>query len=786
MHRSRTPAAAALLALAAASPSRAADDVDLQVRGNEKILGTLRPADERERFLYDAPRGALLSAAVKKAGAGGPVPTFELIDAAFNPVAGAVVTTTPTGSKLTKFALPDSALYRVRVEGDGVKDGDYQIKVKAAPRTSWSDGGTGAVPGADTQFSFAAPSGAAADVVLAASHGSAFLAHLVSIDGPGGYHHAFDPPATAAAREHAARIPLGPTGEYVVHFQNDGASAGGWTMAVRLAVPAIAKVTVDIRDRALTGPWSGGSQVFGRVVDSTGGLVDPSSVGGALSGTSVDVGANSVPSTSVIALSASDTFFVDDANHPAGVAVTLTPSGTIFAKPVTVTVPYDPQAFDDPLTELTIYIQNSVTGALEAVPHDQLVINTGAATVSFPTSHFSRFQGTSPKDRPLKGSFVQLELAGSANAAFAGQLVFGLSSLNGLKGPRTGNSFSRTIVRRALTFDATTIGHTGAAPVADGGAITVVDDNHVDVTSTAEGVQHFLRGRTPDVLLQPPTATAPGAATSVLLRVAQGSPTLSNLAGAWSFFVLEFGAAHDAGGAVILDTIGQRGRLTFGLDGVVKASGVTTETASAGAAGTWSAASSKKTPADGNVAVAPGRLTIAMPLGASALIKSVDLVPVLSGDVLVGMADASLGPDKSAATAVMRLLVLVRVPKGVKAAVLGPRDFLSAFGLQPADRPGATQDLGYFGDDFAVARASRRAFTMSGTQFEYAHDASGGPTTTQVPVTQPGTYSLSPDGVYRDSIPSTFGVVSPRTGFYVETAFSRSVFAIGFGVAAPP
>jgi hypothetical protein len=786
MTRARTASLATLLLVLAAWPVRAEDDVDLQVRGNEKVDGTIRPADEGERFPYAAPRGALLSASVKRKGTGGPTPILEVLDAGFGVIATG--TPTPTGAKLTKYEFLTSSLHRVRIAGDGAKDGDYQLKLKASPRLAWDEKAGGDVgPGAMGQFSFAAPAGAKAAFTLAAAKHSAFVPHLLAVDGPNGFHFVFPAPASAAPRQRVANVPLGATGEYVVHFQNDGASAGGWTMGVKLAASRITKVSVDIRDDALGGTFAEGAQAFGRIIDGAGGLVDPSSVGGVLTGTSVSVDEESLPSASVIAISASDTFFVDDANHPAGVAIKLTPAGTQFAKPVTVTVPFDPQAFDDPLTELTIYIQDSETGALEAVPQNQLVIDTDAATVSFPTSHFSRFQGTSPKDRPVKGTFAHLEIGGRPLPMFGGSVVFGLSRVDALKGPRTGNSVTRTNGRRAIAYSPSNIGYSPAPMTTETGTIQIVDDSTVMLSGLTGGPSKFRRGRSPDVLIEQPATAAAGATLSLVLRVAQGTPTLSNLAGDWQYVTYEVTAGKDAGGATLLTTSGQRGRLNFGLDGVVKASNVATRTATAGEPGEWRELVGTEEPANGSLLAGQGRLTLQMQLGDSGLISSMDLVPVLKGEVLVGVTDAVEGSSQSPSGVALRMAVLVRKAKSAGPAALGTRNFFSSVGVLPIDRPGATQDFGYYGDDLVIGRNGRGGSHLLGARVASGHDANGAPQVfAPVIVDKDAKYSLQKDGLYRETAPLDVGAFAPRAGFYVVTEFAGLSYSLGFGVVAPP
>ena len=784
MNRTRSLIVAAGV-FAGSAWSLAADDVDLQVRGNELIDGTLRPAAERETFIVDAPLGATITASVKLVGVGGPVPGIDLLDGGSVLITQA--TASATGAKLNKHAVTKSDLLRLRVAGDGALDGDYQFKVKMTTRRAWGERAAAPLAaGATAQSKFAAGAGATADVALAPDKGSAFGARIVSIDGPSGFHLDVDDSGVYGTRHRIARVPLGAAGDYTVQLRNDGAAAGAWVIGVKLAVQKVSKTTVNIADSALTGAFGDDATVFGRIVNPAGALIDPPDTGGPLDGASVSVPPGAMATPTVIAIQSSQTFFVDDTNHAAGIAISLTPSGTRFATPVTVTVPFDPQSFDDPLNELSIYIENTETGELEAVPRSLLVIDTVGNTVSFPTSHFSRFQGTSPRPRAVKGTFVQLEIGGTAIGGFGGNIVFGLTRVNALKGARTGNGFSRDLDRRGMVFGPTELGYFNSKGATDFGTLDVESDQVVTMQSTNDGPIRLVRGRAADVLIQPPGALGQGPSASVLLRIAKGAATPANLAGDWNAEIFEFVGSHDAGGAVVLETTGQNLRMRFGLDGSVVASNVATHVVSAGATGTWQVREDFTPPAPGVLTIAQGRLSLSMQLGNSKLITEMPLVPVLSGDALVGVADAFTGSEKTSDAVALRMIVLVRVPVIAGPLALAGTSLFSSFGLVPIDRAGASQDLRFTAEDVFAQRDGVRALTVRGQRLTQGHDANGDPVSASVPVDDVGTYTVGRDGVYREFSPPGLGAVAPRSGFYVTTRFVGPLLSIGFGVVAPP
>src|SRR5262245_3163665 len=178
MQRGRVLVALALCALAAAA--RAQDSVDLQVRGNEKVQGTLRPAEERENFLVEAPLGARITASVKAQGTGGPVPQLDLVDDALTVLATG--TTRGRSTKLAPFTAASSEMLAVRVFGDGELDGDYQLKLKVTPQKTWPGESEEALAGAtETEFEFHAPANASCSIDLRSAARSPMTPRIVRV-----------------------------------------------------------------------------------------------------------------------------------------------------------------------------------------------------------------------------------------------------------------------------------------------------------------------------------------------------------------------------------------------------------------------------------------------------------------------------------------------------------------------------------------------------------------------------------------------------------------------------
>ncbi len=779
-----------LLALAAAV-ARAEDTVDLQVRGNEKVQGTLRPADERENFLLAAPAGALITASVKATGTDGPVPQLDLVDD--SPAVLRVGTLKGRGAKLLPYTVVSSRMHAVRVFGDGALDGDYQLKVKMTPRKSWPGESTDPLgPATETDFEFHAPANCTCSVDFYADIGSPMTPRIVRVDGPDGFTLPVSADDAKPFRHKATGLQLGGFGAYKAHIRNDGTFAGDWRIKVTLTFPKVRKTNVDIRDTSLTGAFGGAQLVFGRVVDGYGAPVDPGATGGPLAGASITVPPDALADPAVIAITTAETFFVNDDDHPGGVAVAFSPSGTTFAQDVTVTIPFDLQSYDDPSSEMTIYIEDGVTGSLSpaAKPY---TFDVASGSVSFQTSHFSRYEGTSQRDRPCRGEFLQFELGGGPSANFGGSVGAGLHAVTfqrnapGGKTPvRTGNAYSMAVDRRVVTYVPGPSGSVGWNPLqfTDNGTVDVTNDETIDVNASVLTPFRCLRGRNEDVLL-----VTGGGSISALLRRTKGRPTGKTLSGAWQAFAYEFSAAEGASGVGLHHT-GRAGRLLFDPDGTVRATGATSVVAALAPSGGWD---TKRFPGG----IAPGTFKIGndltdhsfvdldVGLGDGTTPSVTRLYPVLRGEMLIGIEGAPQGPVQDPNAAFVRAVLLVRVAEDASPALLRGRSIESSFGFAPAVALTARQEIAWTSDDVMVVRDGVKTLTATGISRAATHaPATGAPTANSMPIAVEGTYKLLRDGTYLATGYPEVGAVTAGSGFYVTARFGESLFALGFGTTA--
>jgi hypothetical protein len=801
---------AAALVVGAAN-AFAADQVDLQVRAKERVLGTLYPKDERETFLVDVPKFARITARAWRTGRFNAAPTLALVKPDMTVAAGKPDS---RGAGLKYSNADASGQFGLRVESDGAFEGDYQFKVTVAPQTTWSQrGGTDVDPGADSSFDFAAPAGATIDVTLTPANGSSFVPRITEVDGPDGFVATIDGVDATPRRHRIRRLALGGAGDYSVQIRNDavGGAPGAFAILVHVVPPRLAKSDpIDIRDESLTkSRFDGDSRVFGRVVDSTGGrLFDPGDTTSSLAGMSIIVPADAVPSPVIFAFESSDD--ISDSSgagaQPAGPSVKLLPEHTTFDKPLTVTIPYDPENFDDPSNEVRVNTEDPITHEQTPVA-GPFVVDRFAHTVSYPSSHFSRFQAASTLPRPVKGQFVEVDMGGRVSAAggvAGGSATLSLSLVSGLKGRTTGNAFSRTLPRRSIVWNQTSADWDEVQPPKTNGVITVVDDADVTLADSVDGAVQYVRGRNPDVLIRRPTAAAGAAAVSVLLRRAKGAPTAANLAGDWKAFVLEASALHFTGAesykGLNLEMSSQVLHLNFGLDAQVTArasvkfGAVADDAADHDGIGRWffGIVGGRGLPKPGSLAFpddGSDTVLFTMPLGVRFLqAATVRLYPVLRGEMLVGVADNSdLAP---AVGPLERLVVMVRARDGTsKQHLLKGDSTFAAFGLDAVDfaGPPASQDFEFVADDLVAAHDGVASVVYSGRQDTFGRDALGAPSTVSDPafsVTSP--YVVAADGSYFAKAALLSGAVTERPNVFVATRFVKGSLSLGFGVLRRP
>lgn len=756
----------ALTAIAALA--HAADSVDLQLRGNDKVAGTLRPVYDTECYVCDLPRGSLLSVVLK--GAGKPFPTVGLaLRVGGVDVPGAPIVTNAKGATIKSYEIADSGRYTVCVVGSGDVDGDYSASVSWKPRSSWTGTGGPLDPQAADSFVFGAPAGASATIDLVPARESAFEGALLSVSGPAG----FDPVTATGTHFVVPNCPV--TGDYSVKFKNDGASAGEWVIRVKLRLPKVSKGKVDLRDNALTGAFGGDHTVYGRLVDEGGGVVTVGDDSGSgLAGASVSVPADALGGPTVITINATTTVYPEGGSHPAGPAVEFGPPGTTFAENATLTLPYDPAFFPDGTGTMEVYVRDAEGNVtLVPPPYD---IDTVNHLVSFPVSHFSSYQAAASGPRPFLGDFYVLELSHETNGGFEGKFGFGLHFLQ--SDPKyTGASLSNARIAWH------NYGVEGSDAVFEGTGqgqqfvITTPDDATVvlsDVQKPGEGAT-FTRGTSDDVLVGK-------GQTLVALRRARASPTVSTVAGLWHVFHFEVGGettfnGNSSSGQISL--YGETGEINLKPDGTTSTSDFRGLKANTGfVAGTWQYAAGQAPPpgitwnvGDGLVFITPG----------DDQSSSFNLVPVLDGDVLVGQTVESGQTDGRAG-----LFVLVRASSGQALSRFAGLYAVAGQELTMVDRTSPPGQGLTFQDYTLLSTVTGGGNTsIDGTINSATHDSEGTPQLlTDVPVSgATGRLALASNGIF--TLPHGIrGAVAPNGAFAIQTLFNRGTFSMYFSTPA--
>jgi hypothetical protein len=778
-----------LLVLAAAIPTaRAADVVDLQIGFTDRVQGTLRPADDRESFLVAALRGSAVRATVRRKGASEIVPTVELVDAGLAVIAAGSPTT--TGAKLRASALPSSGDHRFRVTGNG-SDGDYRLDVSVAPQRTWTGASDADLAAsAEAAFTFAAPAGATASIDLRAAKGSSFRARLLDVTDSRGHVEAVDPPAETTPR-HRAVVVLGAGGEHTVRFHNDGALPGAWTISVRLRIPAAQRTTVDLRDDSLAGEFNGTQAIVGRVA---GGAEEVTIAGDLnLAGTSITVPAGALATPAVISMVESTPFFVSDARFAAGTTVSFQPSGTTFATAASVTIPIDLDAFDDPAGnpgELTIVVQDPETGEQQTIAATSVDVVNGTAT--FPVSHFSRFQPTSPNPRPLRGSFADLEITARTLPGYGAEITYGRNGV--IAGTKQGlgsyrlAAAARTLRRMTIAWSLDEERKPRFAAGYDEqiglqATVGATTDETVEVRA-GDGSTTLDRGRGSEAL-SAVESVPEGLRFHAMMRRARGVPQKGNLAGAWHGSVFEVEARRRDDGKVEILLAGHDLELTVGPDGR------TTTTLSdlhviaqrfpdLG----WRDTHVARPLAAGTLTPDAGEAVLRLGVGASKLLPAeTRLVPVLRGDALVGGANVVTGAPGTPTGAAFRIVVLVRHASGASAASLPENALFSTFAIRPEPGNALPATLRFDTLRGALTFAEGGAASLDAVRRSLLHDAAGLATSAQAPLAAQGTAQLTPDGRYVAGKSLPKGLLTPGQGALF--LFAPGSQGISLGVALP-
>lgn len=782
MRRAIGPVVVAALVLSAA---RAADTVDLEIGPRDRAKGTLRPADERETFPVSATRGAKVKAVLKRTGRGGPVPSLELLE----PGGGLHRAGTPyaKGSKLARVVLPEGGLWKFRVTGDGVLDGDYQLDVAITPQASWAYSAPAPVdPGAEASFSFAAPTAAVASIELRAA-GGGFAPRLLDVTGPGGVIATAGAPASARVHK-LARVAVRAPGEHTVRFRNDGAAAGTWTASVRLKTVKSRRSTADVRDEALAGEFAGDQAVFGRIATPEAGALLEGPEGTNLAGVSIYVPPGAIDVPTVVGMSEAEEFFAGDSANRAGSTIRFSPAGTRFAPDATVTVAYDPQAFDDPQSELAIVVEDEETGEQETIPPTS--VDTASSAATFPASHFSRFQPTSPQPRSLRGNFVDLELSGIAEPDFGGRVTLGLNAVQGMKGPRAQHGLVRDVRRLTVGWGPDKAGVPSLFVVPDersvSGLVKVQSNDSVLLENTAGDVQ-LSRGRSGDLLATSgalPFGT--GVRASVVLRRAPGAPTRGNLVGAWHARVWQF-EAHGDGDGVTLRQASQELEIVVAPDGAVTALRADLRSATTDFGVTpWSTSGSAQRPAPGTLDPSGGAATLSLALAGAAAPSPVALIPAVRGDVLVG-GDLVFGPDAlTPKDALLRLVVLVRVRPDARPEDVVGRSLFTTFGMTPVNTASGQARMEFLVTKGDLGLDGDLTFTLKGVRRVATHDATGQAVLLSPDPAGSGQWRVTGDGRLPLSKPAPEALLLRGSGGVVLDAGPTTVFGVLLGARPIP
>lgn len=753
---------ACLLVLTAASAALAqANDVQFEIHGKDKVLGTIRPAFEEEHLRCNLAAGTVLKASAKSTQKIGPIPTLRVL---FNgDPTPAVTTAKGRGVTLTPFTVPVTGVYDVVIGGDGIKDGDYSAQVSWAPQKKF--GGTSAGAG-QIHFPFSAPAHSLVSIALSAAPGSSFLPGLVDIrDSKAAV------VATFPGGGKASRVALPATDDYVVNFDNVG-GAGEWKITVTVTAPRLKTQTSDIRDSTLSGAFSGGPLVVGAVIDPVnGGSLSVEGTFSPLDGAAVNVPAGAFGSPTSLFIAQATVFPLNDGVHPAGPAVEFGPSGTQFpeGKLAQVTIPFDLNSFPGGADALVVYVKDK-NGKIAAVPKPY---SFGTGTVTFATSHFSTFLSTSTGPRSVPADSFQLfEIMGTPTSSLGGFVGVGTGSIS-----FDGNSYNLFEDMAGITFSQGFVGQQ-VPPSAQAdfrsrfeyGPLSVLGDTTLDLTSSQGGRLGFLRRGVRDdvMILQPEPGLTTG--TMVLFKTSYVQPTGNMLAGTWNLLLWEFKAEplDQVTQKVPLSAFAGTGTAVFDPAGTVAftVSGVRRSTQFP--SGEWDRMT---VAAQTTTASFASQSEIGLQLRFPGDISSFGLTPVLGGDVLIGRILGQDGLTGVPGTATS-LLVLVRRDAGAKAADFAGSYFDGEGGLDlhaPDGNP-VVEHLGLqwmsedatdrFLADRTVAHQSSR--TLSG----YDSTESRPSFATTFESSPPGTrYALSPTGVLTIADAAISGAVPPVGDF---------------------
>jgi hypothetical protein len=435
-----------LLALAAlgllAAP--AAAGVDVAVGNGDKVTGTLLPADEVESYRVLVPAGAVFKLKVKgkpaKKGDPKPPVTLRLFDPQGNLAAQGIEK--KTSATLKGYRAEETGEYRIQVQGDGNTSGNYQLVVKWKSPKSFRFDVDDPGPGDPSLSELPLDAGATLTIKLKAAKGSEATPVAERLTGASDFERDLPAP-NAGATSHTVKKQVVPVFGAAT-LQSSG--GGPYSVSVKVKPPKPAKRKIDLTQKVLGSSPTGGDVAFGQVVGPGGGEVavsvdDSAIIGG--SGVDIPAGALSTP-TAVLVGTSTPMPTQEDGDQPAGPTVFFGPEGLTFQQDVTVTIPFDVEAFAANAGELSVFTRDE-DGNITEITEFTVDLDTG--TCSFQVSHFSSFRVYGPALPP--------PVEGDLDVDGAGDLV--------LRAP--GNGAGRVYVVPGGSTAGLDIGTTAGAPI---------------------------------------------------------------------------------------------------------------------------------------------------------------------------------------------------------------------------------------------------------------------------------------------------------------------------------
>jgi len=376
-----------LLCAAAAVADSARAGLSGEVRSKDKVLGTILPATETERWTIQCPQDSKLKVILKgpKKKTGGAV-SFRLFDTAEAEVTGLAITPKKTGAVLKQYICPESGPYTVEVFApDELTGGDYTLKMicKAPKKLRFE----ATLDGTEKTYEFFAALGTTAKAKITVVPKSLADPRIVRFLGPEG----FDVPVEGAAKAVASpKIDLTQTGDYDLAFDGDGGAVSG---SLKLKQHKSVSRTVDVRAETIDPGGSGGSDGIAGVIGPDGGsIIAPegdSPVG--IEGAGIDVPAGALEGAVAIVIATAPPIGPqEETEDPVGNTVFYGPEGLEFSEEATLTLPFDPSLVETE-DDVMVYTQDA-QGNVTLIDPATYVVDLEAGTVTVPAAHFSSFR----------------------------------------------------------------------------------------------------------------------------------------------------------------------------------------------------------------------------------------------------------------------------------------------------------------------------------------------------------------------------------------------------------